>query len=439
MSILRGLLCSVAIIVVAGCAQKNPNEAIFRKAASGLPAAQAEATRAGLDYKVAHLDRHVPVSENASFHYRRADEVFNRAHLLREEIAVIKHDAFFLPEGRKFLKDSAPSLDEIDKGCALPHCDFQGALAKNGSAESLQLSTFNDDYKLLMTRAMVEAHDRDYGAASNDFGRLAKLVKHLMEEPAFMNASFAQALIYAAHGYAEMIMKDAHGDPACAKALREGMSKFPVRLNLQAVVQNEASHEYEMYSPLNPSALDKALYESLRGNPMFGDRREEWDKLQNSISTLDRRVVMNAFRDRSLQFHTALYEAASCPSITDTERIDKIQSQAAQEGSLDLSHTLNVFDAPWIFSRSVFLGYEAYREVTLAGLDHLANPGGLGVDASAKHLDPFTGQPLHFLKKQGGFIVYSLGSKFEFAKDQTNPANDISFEYPPASKSRRQP
>jgi len=416
------VVATVAMAAI-GTSQTNPNERLFRQAASEWPAAQAAAKKAGFRYTASELASFVPPSQNAASYYEKAFKMLRASS--QDFHLPFTLDASSVASAKAILKSESPALAEIEKACELPHCSFAvrtflGVQNRFPNAAGLKMAT-----RLLCFRARIEAHDGNEAAAAADVGRVGHLMRHLMEQSALVEALVGVAIQAMAIATVDRIVTDRKGDRRCAKAMLDGLSKFPRRLDFQAIMpQERASVSY---------TLSIAYPEDGKGKPGKVDpsEPEATNQLITATKGIDPKVVGTAFRTRLLQFYTAAYKAAGDPALSDKGRLDKISALIEKESKGDATHDWNKIavdlEQPW----HVLLRYKALQEVTTLGLEQLANSKPGGIAEKARRLDSFTDKPLHYLLRPNGFVIYSVGLNMKDDHGRSDrPADDVVFEYP---------
>jgi len=419
----RFALWLIPSLAITGCASKNPNEPLFRAAARELPQAEAEAAKVGLKYTAAQMVRNVPEAQNAARWYRRGcTEIENLRGTkafdsFRESMPL---ESLSLPKAQSLLKEASLAFNEFERGLPLPHCDWRRDYSRGVAMLMPEDAPIKACAKLYCLRARVEAYEGDYQSAGADLKRVARLEGHLAEQPTLIDLIVASALQATATRTAEEIITDAGGNPNCAKILLEAMKTFAPKVDPRDAIPQEATMAWESFSYW--------YSKNFRAENVFA--QESSDPSAKSISGIDSGLLANAFRARLLQYYSEACVISGNPSDSDRVRWDKLVKPVRREQIGDATYSMNkVYAEAW--DSHFGLSSRARQEVILVGLEILASSTPDGRALASKQLDPFTGNPLRFIQKPGGFIVYSVGKNLEDDHGSSkSPADDIAFEYP---------
>lgn len=402
-----------------GCEKTKPNlnEAAFKEAAGELPAAEAYAHNIGLAYRRDDLIHHVPSAENAAGHYELAFAMLKKQPLWVEPIE--KLDAASLDSAKKQVAKAAPILVEVKKACALPHCYLSPTTARVEGMDFGRNGNFKLIAKLLCLRARVEAHSGNFAAAGSDIGCVAQLMKHSMEYPTLIDWLVAYSIHSNAVQTVDQIVTEQLGNPKCAGAMLQGMSKFPNSFSIAAVIPQETVMYMTLMAPAKGDENALGMGEKADSND------PDLNALIRATDGVKRRTIMEAFETRHLQVYTALYEIASDKSLSEIEQVNKmcsVSDKAMKSGPT--YYQIGEFRQAW----TSFVRYQAMQEVTLLGLQKLSNLGGALPKTAA---DPFTKGPLHFKQRPGGFVIYSVGPNLkDDGGSSKSPGDDVAFSYP---------
>lgn len=404
----------------------NPARAAFEKAASELPAAEAEARRLGIPLSGADLMPNPPVprEDNAAPLLRAASQQFRTAASKSRGWEVEMGRALADPtpaqlvSAQNTLQPLDDALDQAVLASTKPRVDF-GRNWKSDEVRDLTFPELSDGKNLvkgLVQRAQLRAHQGDTQGATQDFRAAITIGRYMNTEPTMIGALVRvaiDALVVRGMEYALTARPTDAAFAAELDALAATQLDHPVELleSLRGEIifgLAAANMPVDKLLPMATGAVDPADIEALRNQAQVRGRLAPRGVPED--------IRQRAYRARALQPWIEIY--ADKEAQRDNRTLLNRMAEIEKMRELDRDPTLamhQLFSTSYAaMGNSILMGQARWHVVRglMAVLRFKAAKGRYPAslaEAGFNESDPFTGKPLR-LKVEGETVrVYSVG------------------------------
>ncbi|MGV3615330.1 MAG: hypothetical protein ACO1SV_08355 [Fimbriimonas sp.] len=411
----------------------------FGRYASHRDEELAGARREGIPIEPSDLARPIPAERNAAVFYAKACKILEGDDMKAPGVAISnangsKASIVELRAAEKALQSLRPALDLVERGAALPDCDFNRDWSLGPNVMFPEFARLKSAAKALAVRAEIASARGDWQAALRDVRTGYRLARHTGEEPILIGMLVEVSLENITHAAFRRVVSDHGRDPAFLTAASRLQAEIGALPSLRRAMGGEVVMGRIAIPMIDSSAvLSPTSHSSGEEKPFFLER-----------AFFKSPPVQGAFEVKLLQYWRQTYrDLPKDPADWEggLKAMEKLDISLAADQSL--ANRANQTLMP-VFSQSAIVVGKVIADrrlnaIALRLLEQRAQAGEFpktlptawGQDA----IDPFTHKPFLYRREGKGFRLWSVSAdrvddKGVTVGERTGKTHDQAVWYP---------
>ncbi|AIE84997.1 hypothetical protein [Fimbriimonas ginsengisoli] len=407
-----GIGCACALVCCCG-GSYSLLQGLFGSAASKRDAEVAAARKAGIPVDPAGLSAmlNVPDDRNAAPIYRQAmkleegDEHYDKdLKTIRDGLAkkatVAQRQAMAEALGRV-----GPLQKMVEKAGDMPSCDFHHDWSLGAKLLFPEFAHMKSWGRLLCADAELRSERGDWRGALKQIERSERIAHHSGQDPILIGMLVGVATEAITVAALQRVIEDHRDNPAFVSEALKTVKQFGSLPDFRRAMMGEL-------------VLGRASIRGLNGSAdlqMTGEPHAEPNRWEKAFFQSPQ--VQGAFDAKLVEAYRKMIEALpKDPSQWEKSYQVAVERGRAVEADHSIANTLNQIIMPVFEQAAQSVGQALMRRrlaiTTLKLLDEKAHKRAfprLLPNFGDDRIDPFSGKPLHYLREDSGFLLYSVG------------------------------